>query len=81
MFKNVNSLEKNVEKCTITVKYIPLNKEADKACDYDSTMLTKMVNKTNNQEELFDTKFLIIMNCKYGKRVSSSIGTRAYAKA
>jgi hypothetical protein len=68
IFKNINSLEKNVEKCTITVKYIPLNRETnEKAIDYDSTMITKILNKTNNQEQLYDTKFLIIMNSKYGK--------------
>ncbi len=68
IFKNIISLEKNVEKCTITVKYIPLNRETnEKAPDYESTMITKILNKTNNQEQLYDTKFLIIMNCKFGK--------------
>ncbi len=67
IFKNINSLEKNVEKCTITVKYIPLNSGSGEngASEHDTTMVTKMIAK-NNQEQLFDTKFLIIMNCKYG---------------
>ncbi|CAF0800148.1 unnamed protein product [Brachionus calyciflorus] len=68
IFKNINSLEKNIEKCTITVKYIPLtNDTAQKVYDYDSTMVTKKINK-NNQEQLFDTKFLIIMTSKHGLR-------------
>jgi len=63
----VNALEKNVEKCTITVKYVPLTQEsASKVYDYDTTMITKRMNK-NNEEQLFDIKFLIIMNCKYGR--------------
>ena len=67
IFKNINSLENNVEKCTITVKYIPLSQEAAaKVYDYETTMVTKMLNK-NNEEQLFDIKFLIIINCKYGK--------------
>ena len=67
IFKNINSIEKNVEKCTITVKHIPLSQEsyANKIYDFDSTMLTKMYNK-KKEEQLFDTKFLIIMNCKNG---------------
>lgn len=61
-------MEKNIEKCTITVKYIPLtNDTAQKVYDYDSTMITKKINN-NNQEQLFDTKFLIIMTSKYGLR-------------
>ena len=72
----MNSIEKNVEKCTITVKYIPISQEsAGKVYDYDSTMMTKMLNK-NNEEQLFDTKFLIIMNCKYGKECEQTIYTR-----
>jgi len=60
-------MEKNLEKCTITVKYIPLNQDtvATKVADYDSTMITKMMNQ-NNEEQLYDTKFLIIMTLKYG---------------
>ena len=63
-------MEKNVAKCTFTVKYIPINQEtaANKAYDFDSSsMVTRMLNK-NNEEQLFDIKFLIIMNCKYGLR-------------
>lgn len=61
------SLEKNIEKCTITVKYVPLSQDsAAKVYDYDSTMITKMVNK-NNEEQLYDTKFLIIMTSKHGR--------------
>lgn len=68
IFKNINSLEKNIEKCTITVKYIPLNQDTMAKCqDYDSTMITKKLNK-NNEEQLYDTKFLIIMTSKHGIR-------------
>jgi hypothetical protein len=69
IFKNINSLEKNIDKCTITVKYVPLSDDtAAKIYDYnETTMVTKMMNK-NNQEQLFDTKFLIIMTSKYGMR-------------
>ena len=69
IFKNINSIEKNVEKCTISVKYIPLSTDAAaaKVYDYDASMMTKMVNK-ENEEQLFETKFLIIMHCKYGKK-------------
>ena len=61
-------MEKNVEKCTITVKHIQLSQDTsvNKIYDFDSTMMTKMLNK-NKEEQLFDTKFLIIMNCKHGK--------------
>ena len=69
IFKNINSLEKNVEKCTISVKYIPVNPEdtAAKVPDYEATMMTKMLNK-NNEEKLYDIKFLIIMNCRHGEQ-------------
>ena len=68
IFKNINSLEKNIEKCTITVKYIPLSQDTSaKIYDYNSTTVTKMIGK-NNQEQLFDTKFLVIMNSKHGIR-------------
>ena len=68
IFKNINSLEKNIDKCTITVKYVPLSDEtAAKVYDYDTTLITKMTNK-QNQEQLYDTKFLIIMNSKHGMR-------------
>ena len=61
------ALEKTVEKCTITVKFIPLSQESTaKVYDYDSTMITKRLNK-NDEEQLFDIKFLIIMNCKHGE--------------
>lgn len=61
-------MEKSIEKCTITVKYIPLSQDATaKVYDYDTSMITKRLNK-NNEEQLFDIKFLIIMNCKYGMR-------------
>lgn len=68
IFRNINSLEKNLEKCTITVKYIPLSDEtAAKVADYETTLITKMVNQ-NNEEVLYDTKFLIIMSSKHGVR-------------
>ena len=63
----MNSIEKNVEKCVITVKYIPLNKEDEtRIYDYDATIMKKFRNK-NNEEQYYETKFIIIMNCKYGK--------------
>lgn len=67
IFKNINSLEKNVDKCTITVKYVPLSQDTvAKAYDYDSTMTaSKLVSKN---KQLYDTKFLIIMNSKHGMR-------------
>ena len=71
IFRNINALEKSVERCTITVKYIPISEDemANKAYDYDSsTMLTKRLNKKSNEEQLYDTKFLIIMNCKHAVR-------------
>ena len=69
IFKNINSLEKNVEKCSITVKHVPISQDtaANKVYDFDSTMLTRMLNE-NHEEQLYDTKFLIILNCKYGMR-------------
>ena len=67
IFKNVNSLEKNVEKCTITVKYIPLNTEtASRVYEFDTTMTTKRLNE-KNEEQLFDIKFLVILTCKNSK--------------
>lgn len=67
IFKNINSLEKNVEKCTITVKYIPLSQEtASRVYEFDTTMTTKLVNEKNEQQ-LFDIKFLIILSCKHSK--------------
>lgn len=69
IFKNINSMEKLVEKCTITIKYVPYIRDpSQKACDYDSTMITKVYDKESKQEQLYDTKFLIIMYCKYGLR-------------
>lgn len=66
IFKNISSIEKSVEKCTITVKYIPVEKgDETKVYDYDATMMKKFRNK-DNEEELFETKFLVIMNCKFG---------------
>jgi hypothetical protein len=68
IFKNISSIEKNVEKCTISVKYIPLeNDDKTKVYDYDASMIKKFKNK-DNQEELYETKFLVIMNCKFGLR-------------
>lgn len=63
----MNSLEKNVEKCTITVKYIPLNTEtASRVYEFDTTMTTKRLNE-KNEEQLFDIKFLVILTCKNSK--------------
>ncbi len=67
----MNSMaEKSVESCNISIKYTPINDEqmASKAYEYDSTMLTKRINKKNNEEQLYDTKFIIIMKCKFGVR-------------
>lgn len=73
IFRNINSLEKNLEKCTITVKYIPMSDEtAAKVADYETTLITKMVNQ-NNEEILYDTKFLIIMSSKYGEACAPSL--------
>ena len=72
IFKNINSIEKNVEKCAISVRLLPLSQQAAaaKAYDYDTTMVTKVMGKSDNGDEqvvqLFDTKFLIIMHCKHG---------------
>lgn len=76
IFRSITSLEKNIEKCTITVKYIPLSQDtiAAKVYEYDSTMITKMVNQ-NNEEQLYDTKFLIIMHSKYGWFKTSNLGS------
>ena len=69
IFKNINSLEKNVEKCTISVKHVLVSQDtaAVKIYDFDATMITKRINE-NQEEQLYDTKFLIIINCKYGMR-------------
>jgi hypothetical protein len=58
-------LEKNVEKCTITVKYIPLSQEtASRVYEFDTTTTSKRINE-RSQEQLFDIKFLIILSCKH----------------
>ncbi len=45
---------------------MPLNKEDQyKIYDYDMTVLKKFKNK-NNQEELYETKFVIMLTCKGG---------------
>jgi hypothetical protein len=64
IFRNINFIEKNVEKCTITIKRVPLSQDsaAHKIYDFDTTMMTKI------DDQLFDIKFLIIMNCKHGLR-------------
>ena len=66
IFKNISLIEKNVEKCTISVKHIPIEREdKTKVYDYDATMIKKFKNK-DNEEELYETKFLVIMSCRYG---------------
>lgn len=66
IFKNINNIEKNVEKCTITIKHVLLNNESQtRVYDYDATMMKKVVND-KNEEEIFEIKFLIIMSCKFG---------------
>ena len=68
IFKNINSLEKNVEKCIIAVKHLPIsNDTAAKVYDYDTTMTTKKFNK-NGQEQLYDVKFVVTMFSKFGMR-------------
>ena len=63
----MNSLEKNVEKCSIQVKQIPINAEsASRAYDFDHTMTCKGLNE-NNEEQLYDIKFLVILSCKNSK--------------
>ena len=50
------------------MKYIPLEKnDQAKVYDYDATMMTKKFKNKENEELVYETKFLIIMNCKYGK--------------
>ena len=69
VFKNINSLEKNVEKCSISVRHVPMSQDtaAAKIYDFDTTMITKMLNE-NQEEQLYDTKFSITMFCKFGMR-------------
>jgi hypothetical protein len=68
IFKNITSIEKNVEKVTVQVKQVPLTDDTvAKTYDYDSTMVTRKLNK-NNQEVLYETRFVVMMNSKFGMR-------------
>jgi spore cortex formation protein SpoVR/YcgB (stage V sporulation) len=67
VFKNLNSIEKNVERCTILIKYIPISQQSSaRIYDFEATSVTRIIN-SKNEEQLYETKFLIVMHCKYGE--------------